>query len=747
MEVMTGGYNAEYGQATSGVVNVSTKDAGDRLHFSLAWKRDNLGFNRDSRSSWNTDVTESSLSGPEPLSTWLLPALGIRLPGTLSFFGTMSVNLSDGFTRRAPVIAAGRETGAERDVVASQLVSSTFGGTRFAPRQDNQWFWLGKITWAVSPTMKLRYSYNQSVSINQNSQSLQTNLEYVEPSPGYQFEFQNILDDATTYTHNTVFHTLAWQHSVSTSTFYEIKLSRLFTHLRADANGKDWRHYTEPKDLVQYPVEYYNLGGDTLGVIPGDGLWDTGNGFVWHDHHVIEYTLKGDVTSTLTEKNRAKAGFEVVNGEMQVVDIVKPWLGTLGLNNDVYLVYPSRGAFYAQDNINVSGMILNAGLRLDWWVPGKFVDDAVANPDAIAIPQDVRDAYLEHTFPLFGRRAKARLSPRLGISHPVSDNQTLFFSYGHFSKLPRPQFVYAKLNPVSARSTYQKFGNPDLNPETTVSYELGLRNQFTEDDVLTLTAYYKDIFDYVSTRSARIASSRFSGGSYITYVNQDYARTRGVEAEYKKRIGRWFRGGASFSYSLATGKSSSVDEGALVVSGDLEEKITETFLVWDRPVQASLYASVSVPRDNPLFGVGGRVLDDWSLYLRAFFESGKRYTPQLLVGSDPVSGRPLYDRDRSNIYGAVADNWFWIELSFEKRFSLFGLAMALQVEVSNLLDARNSTIINPVTGRAYEYGDPTPMSYNDPLYPDTQAPISAYPYNVARYLAPRNIRVGYTLNL
>ena len=56
---------------------------------------------------------------------------------------------------------------------------------------------------------------------------------------------------------------------------------------------------------------------------------------------------------------------------------------------------------------------------------------------------------------------------------------------------------------------FQKFGNPNLDPETTVAYELGLKTQFTPNDVLTVTAYYKDIFDYVSTRSVKITSSRF----------------------------------------------------------------------------------------------------------------------------------------------------------------------------------------------------------------------------------------------
>ena len=119
---------------------------------------------------------------------------------------------------------------------------------------------------------------------------------------------------------------------------------------------------------------------------------------------------------------------------------------------------------------------------------------------------------------------KLNLSPRLGISHPITNNQTLFFSYGHFSKRPKPQFVYAKLTPQAAQSTFQKFGNPNLNPETTVAYELGIRNQFTNNDVLTVTAYYKNIYDYVATKSILINSGRIIGQSFITYFNQDYAR-------------------------------------------------------------------------------------------------------------------------------------------------------------------------------------------------------------------------------
>ncbi len=727
VNVITGGFNAEYGQATSGIVNVSLKDGDERYRGSFSRKIDKLPLSSFA-SSFNTDIYEATLSGPEPMSGLLLPLLGLDWSSKVTFFSTMSVNLTDGYTRKA----------------ARQLVSSTFYGSRFAPKQDNGWFLLAKATWKPDPLLKLTYSYTHSLSINQNSQSLQTNLEYVEPSPGYQYEYGNILDDAITYTHRNQMQSVVLTHTLSTSLFYEVKLSHYFATLRADANGRSFSEYREPKDIVTFPIQYYNLGRDTVGVIPGDGLYDDGNGFTWHDHHVAENTIKFDITKHFSERNKFKGGIEATFQEMQNIDIYQPWVGTLGLNNDIYAVHPAFGAMYVQDNITISGMILNVGLRFDYWFPGKYVDEAVANPAVVTIPDRIREEYLDKTFSLFGRRGKGRLSPRVGISHPVSDNQMLFFSYGHFSKRPKPQFVYAKLSPTSAQSTFQKFGNPDLDPETTVSYEIGLQTQFTSDDVLTVTAYYRDVFDYVSTRSARITTSRLSTGNYVTYVNQDYARSRGIEVEYRKRVGNWFRGSASGSYAITTGKSSSPDQGLLVARGDEDETIGENYMMWDRPFQFSLNGTFNVIKGEPLFGFAPGILDDYSFYVRLFFQSGKRYTPSILAGT-LTNGRPDYVTDRSNRLGAIAKNWFWIDVNWEKSIDLMGFSWTLSVQVKNLLDARNSTIINPVTGRAYEYGDPTPSGWNDPLYPDLQAPVSPYPYNPARYLTPRTVIAGFSV--
>lgn len=733
VEVITGGYNAEFGQATSGVVNVRTREGGSKFSGYLSYKRDNFG-EKTSFNVFNIDIIEASISGPEPITMHLLPLFGLNLPGEISFFTNFYGGLSDGITQGM------------KKSKANRVISSTFFGSRFSPRTENSWFALGKITYKISPTFKLAYSYNQSVNINQNSQSLQSNLEYVEPSPGYQYEYQNILDQANTFTHSNKYHSFTLTHTLNSSTFYEVKANHYFTNLRADANGRNWNEYTEPKDIVNFPIEYYNLSRDTIGVIPGDGFWDVGNPFTWRDHFVSEFSLRGDVTSFFDEKNKFKAGFNLQFQDMQVIDIYKPWVGELGLNNDIYRVFPALGSIYAQDNINFSGMILNFGLRFDFWFPGKYVDDAVGNPLVVTVPDETRTRYKEESFGWFGnRRWKARLSPRLGISHPVSDNQTLFFSYGHFSKWPKPQFVYAKLDPLNAQSSFQKFGNPNLNPETTVAYELGVKTTFTQDDVLTLTAYYKDIFDYVSTRTARITSARFATERFITYVNSDYARSRGLEFEYKKRMGKMFSGSASFTYSIVTGKSSSADEGVLVLRGDLDESIKEEYVSWDRPITASISTSFYVEKDKPLFDFLPGFLDDYNIYLRMFYQSGKRYTPYYFTGDTLSGGRLEYEVQRTERNSKLGEYWFWTDLNFEKYFAIDKIRITFFVEVNNLFGNENSAIVNPVTGRAYELGDDIPSSWNDPRYPDLQAPISPYPLNPARYLTKRNIKFGLSV--
>ena len=751
VEVITGGYNAEFGQATSGVVNITTKEGAQNYSGSLAYKRDHFGFNQDSRSNSNTDIYEMSLSGPEPITSFLLPSAGATIPGTLSFFGTFYANLTDDYTRWGENIVAGKPDGY---VVAPapQLQSSLYPGNTFLmPRRSNNWSWLGKLTWKPTPIIKLSYSYSTSLTIDQNTKSFQATLERVEPQPGFQYLFQDIPDSANTFTQRNIQQSLSFTHTLSPKTYYELKLSRYTAHVRADANGKYFNLYNQPQDIITLPVQYFNLNRDTIGVIPGDGFYDVGNASRWRDHSIAEYTIKGDLTNNFTEKHKFKTGAEFRFQQIQMVDIIQPWIKPLGLNNDIYQVNPALGAFYAQDNIALKGMIINFGLRLDYWFPGKFVDYILGLPqDSINVSPTIRQQYYSDTYSLFGQRMKARLSPRLGISHPVSDNQTLFFSYGHFSKLPRPQFVYSKLAGTTGRSSSVTVGNPDLNPETTVSYELGLRNQMSGNDVLTVTAYYKDIFDYITARTVQLPRSRGSSGSYTTYINLDYSRIRGLEVEYKTRLADWFRSTLSGSYSISTGKSSAADDALYNLQQGLEENIKEVPSVFDRPVQLSVNLNFSSKRGEPLFGFGRGVLDDYNLFARLFYESGKRYTKQIIFGYDPANGRPEYIPDYKHPYTEIGEPWYYIDLNFEKYVDIGVGKLIISLEIQNLLDRKNSQIINPVTGRAYQYGDatqyPAPPDVNDPQYPDRTPPVTPYPYDPSRYLNPRTFRFGLAVN-
>ncbi len=731
VEVLTGGFRAEYGQATSGVINVRTKSGGDNYSGSFTYKSDHWGVAQDQPFSFFSDMAELTLGGPEPINKYLFKPLGLKLPGDFYFFTNLYMMLSDDYTRTS----------------AKQLYSTTFYGTEFAPRENNNWSGLFKLTWKLSPVNTFVLSYNKSIAINQNTQTLQTKQSYEPPNPGFPYEYSQILDSFNTITHNNDQVSLTWTHTLDKANFFDLKLSRYFTNQRSD-NGGNWDSYVRALDVTRLPVQYFMPDSNRVRVIPGDGFYDGGNASYWHDHWVDEWTLIGSITSHAIENHQLKAGFNARFQEMQLIDIVQPYLNDgWGSSQDIYKVSPAMGGLYLQDDITFSGMILNAGVRLDYWFPGKYVDDAIADTSLFILTPAMRQQYKDETYSLFDRRFKMRISPRIGVSHPVSENMMLFFNYGHFSKWPKPQFVYAKLGPTSASGSFQKFGNPNLNPETTVSYELGVRNKFSKDDVLSVTAFYKDIFDYIQTTTIR-GIPRI--GSAVFYLNLDYARSRGIEIDYKTRIGNNFTASLGGSYSIVTTKNSSPNVQDLIYLGVIdEEPIRETFAIWDRPLQGNMSLNYYRPKNDKwdLFGLD--MPTDWNLNFYWVAMSGKRYTPAVFDQNDPLTGRPLYSstRDEDQLNSKIGGIWSWADLTFEKYFDLTEqMKMTFSLEVLNIFNFKNTNIVNPVTGRAYEYGDPVPSSWNDPLYPDISWPISEpYPFNPARYKNPRNIRAGLSL--
>ena len=741
VEVITGGYKAEYGQATSGIVNVKTKTGDDFYEGYFSYKMDHFfGAFSDQDFSFNTDDFEFILSGPEPITRSLLPGMSLNIPGQLYFFLNLRGLLEDGYPGA---------TARQLRSYTSPDLDGLLGNETLSPKQNNTWSSLLKLTWKITPTQKLTYGYNRSVVINQNTQMLQTNLEYVEPSPGFPYEYSEILDNFNTFTHDNEQISLNWSHTLNATTFYDVKFSRYYAQLRSEWQPDGWNAYNLAIDVPRLPVEYYTHLSDSskVRVIPGNGLYDYGNASYWHDHYIEFSTLKADLTSKIGDEHSLKAGVEISFKEMQLIHIDDPFAGEFGSSQDIFRVYPADGALYVQDDIRFGGFIMNAGLRLDYWAPGKYADDAI-NDTTNFIGASQRDKYINDSYDIFGRRVKLRLMPRVGVSFPISNNQMLYFNYGHFSKQPRPQFLYSGLSKISALSAYQTYGNPALNPETSVKYELGIRHKFSENDVISITAYYKDIFDYVQTTRFSIPGRGSQTG--YTYTNLDYARARGIEAEYKTRIGNYLFGNISGSYSITTTKASNASailEIDKTQTGE-DAPIKEIYARWDRPWQVSSNLSIRVPKDDhpELFGI--RLFSNWNLNLRFFAQAGKRYTPATFSGLYRTDGRPIYyaesDVEEENQYSKIGKNWHWVDMSFKKHFEFWDMKYSLFMEIKNLFDAKNPQSLNPVTGDAYEYGDAVPINWNDPVYPDRKWPHSAYPFDPARYRAPRQIYFGFS---
>jgi len=721
LEIVTGGYNAEYGQAMSGVVNIRLKEGRDHFEGAFKYSSDNWGMDEDVLNHFSTDRVEFNLGGPDPIIELLLPKFGIDLPGVFSIFVNGYGKMYDSNLPTASKIyphrywsIPGMDDQSQDDLIQSM-----------APRENNDWHALYKLTWGVSPKKKLSLSYDISLNINQG---------YFMPrafsSTYYPYRYQEILDQYNTITRETRLVNMNWTHTLSTQSFYEITMGRFFTLEHSAVQDLHWTEYSERLDLD--PINYTVVDQDgNISITYGDEFYDTGFAPEWYDVSSDNYRIDADWTYRTRDRHKIKAGIENTLTEIQVLDIDEPWAGTsgYGANYDMYKAHTTFGAFYVQDRITFEGMTVNVGMRYDYWFPGKYVEDAINNPSIVIITDEARKKFEDETFDLFGYKGKGRFSPRFGISHPVTDNDVLYFYYGHFSQLPTFQYVYAKLNSVS-QSTYQVFGNPNLNPKTTVQYELGIKHRFSEDQVLEMKAYWKDMFDYETSQTITPSNPKYAHLSFNMYFNADYARARGVEMILKSRVFKHWYVDLNFNYSIVTGKSSSPLDNLLVQAGALNEKpLGENYMSWDKPLQFFTNIYYNHPAN-------------WGASMRFELGTGRRYTRSILGTSEYedgiryVNGAPYYvgTRDDDNPYAYISEytpkffkmiglddvtGYSMVELKLHKSFNIGGLKYKLYLEVENVFDEEIPRRINPFTGHGYNPGEILPysmISYANPNY-------------------------------
>lgn len=735
LNLVTGGAGAEYGGGAGGVISTRIREGGEKWEIGGSWQRDNFGVSPNDGPSWNTDIVDISAGGPIPFTK-----------KKLRVFNSVSARLSDDYYR----------------VYADQLHSSLFpkNDSMWAPRQNNKWSHTFKLSYQLKPGTKFTLTNQHSLAINQNTRSLQVVGFDAVVQPGLQYQFSLNPDNATTYSHHSNLTALNVNHFFNNNMNLNVSLGRLFTNLRADANGRPFRDETvdqiyDPRSIVSDPVGLFNEDDDYVFVLPGPGLINNGGvTTVWHDHYAQEYTVKAKLSYYPKNKvHELQGGIEHKELEYQWADVSRPWVGapiqisetestpsiSIGSSNEIWSVKPAQGGIFVQDKLNYKGINATLGLRFNYWAYGKLLDDAVKDPNAPVVDL-ARDEYEKGSLPILGRRFKGRVLPRINVSFPVTANNVLFFNYGHAMQMPHPRFLYAGLDPdFLDRSFLANVGNPILKPEATVSYEIGIKNQITKDLGVTLTAYNNDKYDYIvpGTVNIRDQTGRFTDRTL--YYNQDYARIIGVELGVALRVAKYFRLMFNGAYQSATGKSNTAREGLLQLrTQGFVDNTKERPLAWDRPWD--LKAGLIFNGDTNL-RIGPIPTKGFRIYFSSNFKSGFRYTPVEFQGVNDL-GRNIYTSRNDLPREAIAKPWFWSDLKISRDFIIKGNSgFSLSVEFRNIFNNLNALIVNPVTGDAYREGDDVPENWRDPKINDPED-NGVPPTNPARWRSPRQILFG-----
>lgn len=359
-----------------------------------------------------------------------------------------------------------------------------------------------------------------------------------------------------------------------------------------------------------------------------DNTWNPKNGFLSEGFYPdgIIYSLldntvmkfKGSYTNQINKFHLVKTGFELVLNDFDYYSITNPYET---YDTDRYFVseddpYPDRGrektdynykpkefSYFAQDKMEFEDLVINAGLRLDM----RILDDkAVSFYEERALENF--SGYEEEI-----EQVKAVVSPRLGISHSISETSKLFFSYGHLYQLPQYTLVFdsntkAVDNPL--------FGNMNLGYERNVQYEVGIVNE-VGDYLIDITGYFKNIFDMINTKTYQYALA----DDATVFSNSDYGKARGIELSIDKNLSKNYLWSLSYSYSYAYGKSSTQ------TSNFLDEKliIKEFPLDWDERHTLNSYIAFVFDENDHLFGIP--YTNDLTLSMSTDFGSGKPFTP------------------------------------------------------------------------------------------------------------------------
>lgn len=598
LTLLSGTFNAEYGNAMSGVINITTREGGNTFR-GLAEVNQSFGF-----------INEQSDS----------------------LFGRPASNLYS-FRLDGPII---------RDRLSFLISAERYDETPFTPfGYDNGYNAFGKLTWRPIPGTKLNFSGRYS---QENWQTYNHAYKYIPDSWNIQESesFQGMVQ-------------------LTQALGSRMALNATLSYFRQDY----FRGLDKPIEDYLRSVTFRNP------TFVGE-FFASANPTSREETKTSTVNFRTDLIWAPNNTHEIKAGlqfqqfnidwFEIIN-----IQAVQPYI------TDVSGQRPYEGAVFIQDKIEQDNFVLNIGLRFDF-----------ANQRSNFRADPLRPESEVSSSPIY------QLSPRIGISHPISASSILRFSYGRFFQNPDYRFIFEN-NFYEFGTREPLFGSPDLDAQRTTAYEFGLIHQFSERAAVTLSAYYKDIRGLIGTEyvaQGQLVNGRPAFTSYSFFVNEAYANVRGFELSADLRLTRHLDVLGSYTYSIAKGSASSELEG-------FPRRIPDTrlyFLNFDQRHLFNVRANLEFSEnDGPQF-LNIRPLANTIIGLVISGASGFPYTP---------TGRDIGFVERNSERQPFTYN---IDLFASRSFRISGSQqIAVFANVTNLTNRRNVRNVYTDTGRPDEF--------------------------------------------
>lgn len=712
LEVISGVFNAEYGQALSGVVNIVTKDVPREWSFSAK------GFTRAIASTRELPFVTRQV-GPGSNLSWLdFEEEQVPYAKIAGFPNQIDLQLSGG----GPILSD--KLGIQFSGRFVEDKGHLFGRDLFSTRDSSRFVnVLERNLWSLESTGSGEFVAMNPVRRN----SINTSLTYtlskavkLEYNLFYQFgngrnynhQMKYVPSGVNRYLFDNQTHIAGMRAVLGATTFANLS----YSYLRSEGQSKLYDRILDPR-----------LGSPELSGLEGLYAFDLGGNDLYYSRELTRtHSVVGSVTSQVTRVHEVKGGFQVRIHELDTEAygiLVNANTGYIPEANTENLAArtdlqanPMEFSAYLQDKIELQDLIINAGVRFDMFDPDFSIPRLWYLGGDLYVPNPENPA--DSLYNRVPASRKIQFSPRIGLAFPVSQTGVVRFSYGLFFQIPSFNSIYSNPNYyVAPGATAAGFGNPDIDPQQTSTFEIGLQQGLTQDIGLELTLFTKDIRKLSATI---IEFNPTTTGEIYRPENRDYGTVRGFTLSlYQRPVGpvQW-----NVDYTLQFA------DGSAFLSGDsfqrqragLEDVNTLARLGWDRR-----HVLNSVITLQPFQG--------FSATLVGKLNSGRPYTSQR---SRITSYRPNNVEQPTTF---VSDLRLYWQLPFK---ALGSAQVVLQAE--NLFDAEAPVNVWPDSG--------TP-DYTISQYDASKGSVGGvnslndYFYRPDFYTAPRRITLGLSVNL